>query len=321
MPESRPDTPVTIETYLQKLREELSGSDPALMQDVLSDAEDHLRAESEGLLEEDREAALAEIISRYGLPREIADAYREYEHARPAALPAPPPRPAGNPLQRFFGVIADPRAYAAYFYMLFSLVTGVFFFTWAVTGVALSLGLSLMIIGLPFFLFFLASVRAIAYVEGRLVEALIGERMPRRPHQARIEGGIFRRALHWVADPHTWSTIVYMFLKLPIGVLSFSIFITATALSIGLLLYPLMQLVYPHPFINAGSYHYWVPLPGQLAMSLLGFLGIFITLHLARIGGTILGRLAKAMLVPGAPVAARKIYPSSPRSRHGVNPI
>lgn len=314
MPESRPDSPVTIESYLQRLREVLRGSDPALVQDVLSDAEDHLRAESEGLRQEDRQVALAEIISRYGSPREIADAYREFEHARPAALPTPQPKPAGNFLQRFFGVIADPRAYAAYFFMLFSLVTGIFFFTWATTGVALSLGLSFLIIGLPFFLFFLASVRAIAYVEGRLVEALIGERMPRRPRQARIEGGIFKRTLHWVTDPHTWSTLVYLILKLPIGIISFSIFVTATALSLGLLVYPLLQLIYPHPFIDAGSSEYWIPLPGQFAMSILGFFGIFITLHLARIGGTILGRLAKAMLVPGAPVAARKTDPYFQRS-------
>ena len=44
-------------------------------------------------------------------------------------------------LGRFFGVVADPRTYGALFYMLLSLATGIFYFTWVVTGTSLSVGL------------------------------------------------------------------------------------------------------------------------------------------------------------------------------------
>ena len=67
------------------------------------------------------------------------------------------------------------------FYMLLSLATGIFYFTWTVTGVSLSAGLSVLIIGLPFIVLFIGSVRALALVEGRIVEAMLGARMPRRP--------------------------------------------------------------------------------------------------------------------------------------------
>jgi len=78
-------------------------------------------------------------------------------------------------------VLADPRAYTALLYMLLSLATGTLYFTWAVTGISLSLGLAILIIGIPFAILFFASVRGISLVEGRVVEALLGERMPRRP--------------------------------------------------------------------------------------------------------------------------------------------
>ena len=38
-------TPRTVEQYLDLLRTELQGADPALIQDALYDAEEHLRAE------------------------------------------------------------------------------------------------------------------------------------------------------------------------------------------------------------------------------------------------------------------------------------
>lgn len=303
MSEPRPNAPETIDHFLQRLREELCESDPALVQDVLFDAEDHLRAESAVLPENEREEGLAEIIARYGSPQEIADAYRGLEGDRPATLPTPRPAPERSSLQRFFGVAADPRAYSAYFFMLFSLVTGVFFFSWAATGLALSLGLSLLIIGLPFFLFFLASVRALAFVEGRLVEAMLGERMPRRPVPAKVEGNIFRRSLHWISDPRTWSAIAYLGIKLPIGIITFTFFVTLTALSLGFLLYPLLQAIYPSPLIQTPSLRYFVPLSGQFAMSILGVLGLFVTLHLARLAGTIQAWIAKSMLVSSNPFA------------------
>jgi hypothetical protein len=48
-------------------------------------------------------------------------------------------------------------------------------------GIAISISFSLFIFGLPIAIFFLYSVRGFALLEGRIVEALLGVRMPRRP--------------------------------------------------------------------------------------------------------------------------------------------
>ena len=84
-------------------------------------------------------------------------------------------------LGRFFGVYADSRAWGALLYMLIAFVTGIFYFTWVVTGLSLSVSFAIFIFGLPLALLFLLSVRGLALLEGRLVEALFGVRMPRRP--------------------------------------------------------------------------------------------------------------------------------------------
>lgn len=56
---------------------------------------------------------------------------------------------------QFFGVIVDPRTYGALF-MLLSLATGIVYFTVVTTGLSLSLGLLILIIGIPMLVLFWA---------------------------------------------------------------------------------------------------------------------------------------------------------------------
>jgi hypothetical protein len=63
------------------------------------------------------------------------------------------------------------RAWTSLFYALLALVTGVFYFTVTVTGLSLSAGLAVLIIGIPVFLLFIGFTRVLALAEGRLVEA------------------------------------------------------------------------------------------------------------------------------------------------------
>ena len=58
-----------------------------------------------------------------------------------ATIAGPFPKNEPTPQSRkfgFFNVISDPRTYGALLYMLLSLATGIFYFVWTVTGIALS---------------------------------------------------------------------------------------------------------------------------------------------------------------------------------------
>ena len=59
-------------------------------------------------------------------------------------------------------------------FMLLSMFTGILYFCVVVTGASLSLGLMILIIGIPFFIGFIGLTRVLALVEGRLVEAMTG---------------------------------------------------------------------------------------------------------------------------------------------------
>jgi len=288
--------PETIEAYLIELRAALAGADPALVQDAVYDAEEYLRsaaAENGGTPE-----AVSQAIDAYGTPAEIASAYRETERTVTAALRRPVPVKSENPFVRFFSVIADPGAWGALFYMLLSLVTGILYFTVVVTGLSLSAGLMVLIIGVPVALLFVGAVRAISLAEGRVVEGLLGQRMPRRPRIAAVADGTFwGRLKAWFSDYRTWTTMLYMLLMLPLGITYFTIIVTALSISLATFAAPIVQWLAGAPVFRIGEWGYLIEPWGAPLFFAGGILGFFATMWLAKGVGYLHGMFAKVMLV------------------------
>ena len=324
--------PTTIAEYLQQLREALADADPAMIQDALYDAEEYLRSELAEQTGKSEAEVIAGVAGSYGAPEEVADIYRETEvtvnralrpprppaqpgipvmaaavPAAPTAQPdaaaaeaAPVPPPVRGPslLMRVFGVVLDPHTYGALFYMLLSLVTGTFFFTWVMTGMSLSLSLLILIIGIPILLLFLGSVRVLSLLEGRIIETLLGVRMPRRPAYTDRSQGWMQRIGVMFSDSRTWLTLLYFVLMLPLGIVYFSVATTLLSLSLGLAFAPMAQLLFDQPIgiwvdgVNMGNAMWLWPL-----LVTLGALLLIATLHLARGIGKLHGAMAKHLLV------------------------
>ena len=290
--------PGTIADYLDRLRAALAGADPALVQDALYDAEDYLRSEMAANPGRSEAEVIAEVAGSYGAPDEVAEIYRDTEARVQTALQPPKPRKPRTPLGRFFGVALEPRTYAALFYMLLSMATGIFYFTWIVTGASMSVGLSVLIIGIPFLILFLGSVRVLSLVEGRLVEVMLGERMPRRPTYVTREGTVLQRIGAMFTDPRTWGTMVYMLLMLPLGILYFSVAVTLLSVALAFIFAPVAVLLDALGWIGFSSTIEVSGGPYSLPFLFVGgILLLFTTLHLARAVGHLHGQLAKHLLV------------------------
>ncbi len=295
-----PTVPKTIEEYLAQLNAALADADPALKQDAQYDAEEYLRSELAEHPEWDVATMLANVATSYGAPEEVAEIYRDKEVQVETALRSPVRPPRKSAMGKFFGVLADPLAYSSLFYMILSLATGIFYFVWTVTGLSLSLGLCILIIGLPFAALFISTVRALALVEGRLIEAMLGERMPRRPLYADRGKTFGARVKGMFVDPRTWSTLLYMLLKLPLGILYFVFAVLGLSLSLGLALSPIIKAMFGWGLVNVNEHHYAPPLWTEPLMLLIGVVILCLTLHLARGIGRMQGALAKHFLVKTA---------------------
>lgn len=305
--------PRSIDEYLKQLRAALEGQDPALIQDALYDAEEYLRAEVAAHPGKSEADVLELIASTYGAPDEVAAAYRDTEAKVKAALKTPMPAAAASASgwKRFFGVYLDPRAYTSIFYMLLALATGILYFTIVVTGLSLSFGFAILIIGIPFFLAFIGITRVIALGEGRLIEAVTGERMPRRPVHPGPPAGWLTRIGEMLTDVRTWTTLLYMLLMLPLGIVYFTV--TVTGLAVGLAFTSLPLLVVArwlgwdsNATVFSDDVHFagWAlsehSMVSALLLGALGVLIVTLLMHAARAIGRGHAHLAKSLLVvPG----------------------
>jgi uncharacterized membrane protein len=297
--------PRSIDQYLRQLREELAGADSALIQDALYDAEEYLRAEVAAHPEKSESDVLELIASTYGAPDEVAAAYRDTEVKVKAAM-ATPRKEAKSSLGRFFGVFLDPRTYTSLFFMLLGLPRGIIYFVLAAVGLSLSAGFSVLIIGVPFFLMFMAICRVVSLAEGRLIEAMTGVRMPRRPVYQGTALGFWARIGEMLKDPRTWTTIAYFILMLPIGIVYFVIAVAGLSVSLSFIALPITVVLAQAGWFGMGGVEVfsnaqpeWIFNTG-FAIPLLGLAGVLLLtslMHLARGIGRLHAMFAKSMLV------------------------
>ena len=290
----------SIDDFLSVLKQELKGNDRALIQDVLSDAEEHIRTAIENIMNTEQniteKQALIKAIESYGNPSEIIADYKKMD-----AYLKPMLAPSGNVDDRpwwkkFLLVIADPRAWGATLYMVISMITGIIYFTWAVTGLSVTLSLLILIIGLSLLGIFLLSVRGIALLEGRIVETMLGIRMPRKPMFVNKDKGWWGKFKALISSGITWKTLIYMVLQMPLGIFYFTLVITLFSVSLSLIAAPILKLVFHLSMEINGTDAYNIKWLFPL-IPFVGALLLLLSLHLARLIGKLHGLFAKLMLV------------------------
>ncbi len=289
----------TVEEYLDALKNEMKDADSALAQDAQADAREHLSTAltvaRETAPEVGEADALKKIVEGYGTPGETASAYREVER-RTSPVLKQSVKP-GSTLGRFFGVYADPRAWGALLYMLIAFVTGIFYFTWAVTGISISIPFLIFIFGFPFALLFLLSVRGLALLEGRLVEALLGVRMPRRPLFSHQGMKWFDRFKALLTDKATWLMLVYMLLQFVLGTVYFVLIVTVLSFSLSFMAIPVLQEFFGQGAVYNNGIRYFFP-TWSYPLLVLGSLLLWTTfMNIARGIGQLHGMMAKWLLV------------------------
>jgi hypothetical protein len=201
----------------------------------------------------------------------------------------------------FFEVLATRRAYTTLLYLLLSLATGIFAFTYALTGLSLSLGLAILIIGIPVAVAFLAGTRLLSVAEVHLLKALVGDGSDEGPALMPHGEGWLGRLKALVSDRRTWTSLLYFALLLPLGIAYFTLMVTLFSLGLGLLAVPLARLFHLNSSFNVdlcgGA---WILAHHGLAMFLCGLAGLLLlplTLHLALLLGRFQVWLARHLLV------------------------
>lgn len=283
----------SIQAYLAALAAALNEQDPALMQDALFDAESHFRA----ALEEDGTVSITSVIAQYGTPQEIAKHYIDMEATVNWALHGK--QKTGANTQKagaFLAIFKNLQAYKAVIYCFVHFPLSIAYFAWTVLFGLTSLAAAVFIVGLPMLWFFVQSMHYFSLFEGRLIEALLETRMPRRPlYTAKTAQKVSANNIVKPFFSHrNWTTGLYLLLQLPIATVYFCVVIIPLLLAVVLFLSPVVDPIIHslHPAQDIDISWYWFPLTTLLSGGLLA-----LALLLAKFIGKYHGKFAKAMLV------------------------
>ena len=200
--------------------------------------------------------------------------------------------PAADWARPLFGVVIEPRTYLGILYLLLAFPLGVGYFVFLVTGFALGLGLAIIWVGIPILFLMILAVYGLTSLERQLAIHLLDESVPPLREVAPEE-----TAWQWLkgvlSTPATWKGLVFLLLKFPLGVFSFVLTVTLSAVSVALIFAPVI-------LVTGGDIDFWYwridTLPEAYLCSLMGlFLG-FLSLHIFNAVTWVWGALSRFML-------------------------
>ncbi len=211
----------------------------------------------------------------------------------------------------FFGAIVHPQSYVNILYLLLGLPLGTAYFVVLVTGISFGFGLIVIWVVVPILLVVFAVSWALCQFERVLTIGLLKEDIPpatrsRRPEEdgpslspeERLFVGAWRRLRGHLANRLTWTGMLYLFLRFPLGIGTFTIAVTLISTSIGLIFAPAyMWASDPFEFSWIGLGDRTVdPFPWSWILTLIGIPALFIAINLMNGLAVVSGRFARLML-------------------------
>ena len=140
---------------------------------------------------------------------------------------------------RFFRVMGSGQAYLNLVYLLAAFPLGVFYFVFLITGLSTGLALLIIWVGIPIILLVGAGWWMLANLERGMAIAILKEDIPAVDLPRSKGTSIGTRLKAHLAHPVTWSSLLYLFLKFPLGMATFVILVTMICLTLAFMSMPL----------------------------------------------------------------------------------
>ena len=192
----------------------------------------------------------------------------------------------------FFGVVAEPQSYLNIVYLLLAFPLGTFYFVFLVTGLSLGFGLIITLVGIPILLLVLSGSWVLCRFERQVAITLLNEDIPLSVSRP-ASGGLWSRVKALLKDRVTWTGVLYLFLKFPLGIVTFTIAVTLIAVTVGFLAAP--TYMWTSDSLVWGSWSF-DPFPWSWILTIIGIPMVFISLHLLNATAVVFGRMTRVML-------------------------
>lgn len=138
-------------------------------------------------------------------------------------------------------------------YLVLSLPLGILYFVILVTGFSLGAGLAITLIGIPL----LVAMIFITYIMGdldrKMTSLMLGIQIAKPEARPSEKDGASAILVAQLKSPQFWKELGYLLLKLPLGIISFTIAITFVSLSLALIATPFIITYFPDTQVMIGN--------------------------------------------------------------------
>ena len=211
----------------------------------------------------------------------------------------------------FFKAIIHPQTYVNMLYLLLGLPLGIGYFVTLVTGIALGFGLLVIWVGVPILLIIFAVSWALCKFERTLAVRMLHQEIPQVTDAGpsrengpglstteRLFVGAWRRLKRHLSDRLTWTGMLYLLLRLPLGTATFTLAVVLVSVPVGMIFAPTyMWTSDPFEFSWIGMGDRTVdPFYWSWILTLIGIPVLFISAYLLNQTAVLSGYIARLML-------------------------
>ncbi len=141
-------------------------------------------------------------------------------------------------IDRIFGPVVEPQTYRNLLYTFISFPFGLTAFVMVLTGLAMGIGMAIIVVGFVILALTLALARAFGAVERSLARSLLGAAFETA---VKAPGSGFRGGL---TDRRSWTSAAYFVLRLPVVVVGFAVSMVLVS-SVPLIATPFLYATLP----------------------------------------------------------------------------
>ena len=208
-----------------------------------------------------------------------------------------------------FSVAVRPQTYLNVSYLLLSFPLGIAYFVFLVTGLSVGFGLLIIWVGLPILVAVVAGSRVLCQFERALANTLLREDIPplqrRSPAASLTPGGsdvsagerlfinAWRRVKAHLSDRVTWTGMLYLLVRFPLGIASFVLVVVLVSVSLGFAAAPLYY--WAGDGINFGVWRI-DELWEAVSLMAIGIPLALVSLHVLNGAAYLAGKVARGML-------------------------
>jgi hypothetical protein len=149
-----------------------------------------------------------------------------------------------NPINasQFLKVIINRQAYLNLVYLFATFPLGVFYFVFLVSGLSIGLSLTIIWVGIPILVVVAACWWMLAKFEYTMANHVLKEELHPIALASREGSNPWTRFKTYLENPFTWKSLLYLFMKFPIGIFTFTILVTLISLTVFLIGMPMFYL-------------------------------------------------------------------------------